>query len=89
MVDYGYQIVGVLEGHDGSIIGFRVKVCTLHNFETVDVPARVFDKDTLRYIKFRTDLPGKLDIRKLPVEVENRIRFPMNTYLDKWVCANL
>ena len=64
-------------------------ICTLHHLETVDVPAMIFDKETLRYIRFRTDLPYKLDIRKLPVEVENKIRFPLNDYLDRWVSANL
>ena len=89
LVNYGYQITGVLESPPGNITGFRVLVCTLHHFETVDVPARIFDNETLKYVKFRTDLPFKLDIRKLPVEIENKIRFPMNAYLDKWVSANL
>ena len=89
LVNYGYQIVGVLESPPGTITGFRVMICTLHHLETVDVPARIFDKETLRYIRFRTDLPYKLDMRKLPVEVENKIRFPLNDYLDRWVSANL
>ena len=88
-MNYGYQITGVLEMPGGEIKGFRVLLCTLHHFETVDVPSHIFDKSVLAYIKFRTSLPSTLDIRKLPVEIENRIRFPMNKFLDKWVATNL
>ena len=53
MSKYVYQIQGALESADGRFHGFRVLVCDLHNFNSVDVPVEVLDNETAKYIQFR------------------------------------
>ena len=82
---YVYQIDGVLETMTGNVGGFRARLCSLDFLGSVDVPASIFNKELLAYIKWRLKVNEHLDVRKLPVEIQNQIREPMNRYLDNWV----
>lgn len=82
---YVYQIEGVLETMSGAVGGFRARLCSLDFLGSVDVPASIFDKELLQYIKWRLKVNNYLDVRKLPVAIQNQIREPMNQYLDNWV----
>lgn len=89
MNDYLYQIQGALENAQGRFQGFRVLVCDLLNFESVDIPSSVLDNETAKFIQFRLRLCNKpLNIQKLPVSVQNRIREPLGHWLDYWVQKN-
>ena len=84
-----YQIHGALENAQGQFKGLRVLVCDLHNFESVDVPVEVLDNETAKYIQFRLKVSSQpLDIQRLPVSVQNRIREPLGHWLDYWVTKN-
>jgi len=63
----------------------RVLLCSKDFFDSVDVPASIFDKGTLNYLKFRLKVNEFVDVRKLPVPIQNKIRLPMNQWLDNWV----
>ena len=89
MATYVYQIQGALEGASKEVLGFRVVLCTSQYFETVDVPAEVFDKETLAFLKFRLAVADQLNINNLPIKVRAKIRAPMNRWLDLWVLENL
>lgn len=82
---YVYQIKGILEKPNKDIGGIRVLVCSLNCFDSVDVPAAVFDKETLRYLRFRLAVNDYINVNRLPISVVNRIREPMNKWLDNWV----
>ena len=82
---YVYQIKGILEKENKDIGGIRVLVCDKDIFETVDVPPEIFDKETLQYLKFRLAVNDFLDVRKLPYVVQNKIRIPINHWLDNWI----
>ena len=84
MNDYAYQIQGLLENSTG-IKGVRVIVCNLNNFEIVDVPIEVLDHETVAYLRYRLNVTSHMDIRKLPVSVQNKIRRPLGRWLDFWV----
>jgi hypothetical protein len=89
MTKYVYQIQGALESATGQFQGFRVLVCDLYNFDSVDVPLAVLDKETIRFLQFRlgiTDVP--VNIQKLPPGVQNKIRAPLGRWLDQWVLEN-
>ena len=86
---YAYQIQGALEDHRQEILGFRVMLCTAYNFYTVDAPAELFDYETLRYIKFRFKVNSFMDIKRLPVPIQNKIRAPLGRFLDFWVLENI
>jgi len=89
MSKYVYQIQGALESATGKFQGLRVLVCNVHYFDSVDVPAEVLDNETIKFLQFRlnlTDLP--VNIQKLPVQVQNRIRAPLGRWLDHWVLEN-
>jgi hypothetical protein len=82
---YVYQIKGVLEKPNKDIGGIRVLVCNKDILELVDIPPEIFDKEILQFLKFRLAVNDFLDIRKLPYSIQNRMRAPMNRWLDNWV----
>lgn len=82
---YVYQIKGILEKPNKEIGGMRVLLCSKDFFDSIDVPASIFDKGTLDYLKFRLMVNEFVDVRKLPITIQNRIRSPMNQWLDNWV----
>ena len=86
---YVYQIKGLLERPDRSIGGLRVLVCTLDNFESVDVPSDILDKEMLAYLRFRSLACDYMDVAKLPHPVVNQLRKTLGRYLDKYVIDNL
>ena len=89
MTKYVYQIQGALEDVTGKLKGLRILVCDLNNFDTVDVPIEVLDKETARFLSFRIRLTdGAVNIQRLPVEVQNKIRAPLGRWLDRWVRTN-
>jgi len=89
MSKYVYQIQGALESADGRFYGFRVLVCDLHNFDSVDVPVEILDNETAKYIQFRLKCSDTtMDIAKLPYGIQNRIRAPLGRWLDQWVLEN-
>jgi len=85
---YVYQIKGILEREDKQIGGLRVMVCSKDFFDTVDVPFNIFDKETLQYLRYRLAVNDYVDIRKLPDSVINKIRAPLNQWLDNWVLTS-
>jgi hypothetical protein len=89
MDKYVYQIQGALEDADGTFKGLRVLVCDLYNFDSVDVPETILDKETARYLQFRLGVTDAvLNIQKLPNAVQNKIRAPLGRWLDRWVLEN-
>jgi hypothetical protein len=89
MSKYVYQIQGALESAAGQFQGLRVLVCDLYNFDSVDVPVEILDEDTARYIEFRLNVTTEtMNIQKLPVSVQNKIRAPLGRWLDDWVLEN-
>ena len=89
MDKYVYQIQGALENAQGELKGLRVLVCDLNYFDSVDVPIEILDHETVRYLEFRLKITtATLDIKRLPVSVQNRIRTPLGRWLDLWVAQN-
>lgn len=89
MSKYVYQIQGALESAAGQFQGLRVLVCDLYNFDSVDVPVAILDKETARYLEFRLNITTEtMNIQKLPVSVQNKIRAPLGRWLDNWVLEN-
>jgi hypothetical protein len=89
MTKYVYQIQGALENATGQFKGLRVLVCDLHNFDSVDIPAAILDKETIKYLQFRLRVTEvTVDIQKLPPLVQNKIRAPLGRWLDHWVLEN-
>lgn len=89
MSKYAYQIQGALENRQGQLLGLRVLVCDVYNFETVDVPVEVIDSETATYLQFRLSITADaLNVKNLPVEIQNRIRAPLGRWLDHWVLEN-
>jgi hypothetical protein len=89
MSKYVYQIQGALESPAGKLKGLRVLVCDLHNFESVDVPVEIMDKETAKFLQFRLLLTtDALNIQRLPNSVQNKIRAPLGRWLDQWVLEN-
>jgi len=89
MSKYVYQIQGALESASGQFQGLRVLVCDLYNLDSVDVPMEILDKETARYIEFRLNITTEtMNIQKLPVSVQNKIRAPLGRWLDEWVLEN-
>lgn len=89
MNKYVYQIAGMLESPTGRFRGLKVLVCDLYNFDTVDVPAEVLDHETAKFLEFRSRLSDSaINIQKLPVAVQNKIRIPLGKWLDQWVLEN-
>lgn len=89
MSKYVYQIQGALEDAHGKLKGLRILVCDLHNFDSVDVPIGIIDNETRKYLQFRLRVTtDAVNIQRLPNEVQNRIRKPLGTWLDRWVLEN-
>ena len=89
MTKYVYQIKGALENATGQFKGLRVLICDLYSFETVDVPAAILDRETVKFLQYRLKLTDSaVNIQKLPVEVQNKIRAPLGRWLDQWVLEN-
>ena len=89
MSNYVYQIHGALENAQGQFKGLRVLVCDLNYFDSVDAPVEILDNETAKFIQFRLKISKQpLDIQRLPVSVQNRIREPLGRWLDDWVLKN-
>ena len=89
MTKYVYQIQGALENATGKFQGLRVLICDLYNFDTVDVPAAVLDKETIKFLQFRLNLTeSPVNIQHLPIPIQNKIRTPLGRWLDRWVLEN-
>ena len=86
---YVYQIKGLLEKPDRSVGAFRVLVCSLDKFESVDVPSSVLDRETLAFLKFRSMVCDYMDVSKLPIPIVNRLRRSIGQWLDVFVSTNL
>jgi len=82
---YVYQIKGILEKPNKDIGGIRVLVCSKDNLELIDAPSEILDKETIKYLKFRLAVNDYLNVRKLPYTIQNKIRNPLNEWLDNWV----
>ena len=89
MTTYAYQIQGALENDRQDVLGFRAFLCTATFFDTVDIPAEIFDRELLSYMKFRLAVTERVDMRRLPNAILNKLRTPMNQWLDQWVLENL
>jgi len=89
MSKYVYQIQGALENKQGQLLGLRILVCDLYNFDSVDVPVEVLDSETAKYLQFRLSITAEsVDIQRMPVEIQNKIRAPLGRWLDHWVLEN-
>jgi len=89
MNKYAYQIQGALESPMGKFLGLRILVCNVDFLDMVDVPVEVLDDETTKYLQFRLNITAEaLDIQRLPVEIQNRIRAPLGRWLDRWVLDN-
>jgi hypothetical protein len=89
MNKYAYQIQGALENRQGQLLGLRVLVCDVYNFDSVDIPVEVIDAKTAKYLQFRLSITAEsLNIKNLPVEIQNKIRVPLGKWLDQWVLEN-
>ena len=89
MNDYVYQIQGALQDARGKFLGLRTLVCNLYNLEMVDVPVEVLDSETAKYIQFRLSITAEaINIGKLPIAIQNKIRAPLGRWLDHWVLDN-
>lgn len=88
MSKYAYQIKGMLETPDKKMGGLRVLVCDVNYFDLVDVPVAIFDKETIAYMQFRIKVNDYLDINRLPIVIQNRLRAPLGRWLDRWVLEN-
>jgi hypothetical protein len=89
MNKYVYQIQGALENPPGSLKGLRILVCDLYNFDSVDAPINLLNKETIKYLEFRLSITAEaLNIQRLPVVIQNRIRIPLGKWLDQWVLEN-
>ena len=92
MNKYVYQIQGALEDSDGNFQGFRLLVCDLYNLDQVDMPRSVLDKETAKYLQWRLKITegtsDVMDIRRLPHQVQIRIRALLGRWLDNWVSQN-
>ena len=82
---YVYQIKGILERTNKDIGAIRVALCTAEILQTVDVPAEIFEPELLSFLKYRLAVNNYLDVRKLPNGIQNKLRAPLNQWLDNWV----
>jgi len=89
MSKYVYQIQGALESKQGQLLGLRILVCDVQNFDSVDVPVEVLDSETAKYLQFRLSITAEnISIKSLPDEIQNKIRAPLGRWLDQWVLEN-
>ena len=88
MSKYVYQIQGAMERNQ-KLVGFRVIVCDANNMDLVDVPIEILDSDTVKYLQFRLSITAEaLNIKNLPIGIQNRIRATLGRWLDYWVSKN-
>ena len=89
MSKYVYQIQGALESPQGKFLGLRVLVCNVDFLDSVDVPVEILDSETAKYMQFRLSITAEtVNIKSLPVEIQNKIRTPLGRWLDRWVLEN-
>ena len=89
MSKYVYQIQGALENAAGQLKGLRVLVCDVNNFDSVDAPIAILDRETAKYLQFRLRITTEtLNIQNLPLGIQNKIRAPLGRWLDQWVLEN-
>ena len=89
MSKYVYQIQGALENPQGQFLGLRVLVCDANFLDSVDVPVEILDSETAKYMQFRLSITAEtVNIKSLPVEIQNKIRTPLGRWLDRWVLEN-
>jgi len=89
MSKYVYQIQGALEDRQKKLLGLRVIVCDALRMDLVDVPVEVLNHETSKYLQYRLSITAEaINIQKLPVEIQNRIRAPLGRWLDQWVLEN-
>ena len=89
MSKYVYQIQGALEDAQGRFKGLRILVCDLYNFDSVDAPCEILDRETVKFLEFRLKVSNTaINIQKLPNSVQNKIRIPLGKWLDQWVLEN-
>lgn len=89
MSKYVYQIQGALENAQGQLKGLRILVCDVYNIDMVDVPVEILDNETAKYLQFRISITKTaVNIQRLPVKIQNRIRAPLGRWLDQWVLEN-
>lgn len=89
MSKYVYQIQGALESPQGKFLGLRVLVCNADYLDSVDVPVEILDSETAKYMQFRLSITAEtINIKLLPVEIQNKIRTPLGRWLDRWVLEN-
>jgi len=84
---YVYQIKGVLEMPNKEVGGIRVAICSADVLEYVDVPAAIFEKELLSFLKYRLAVNNYVDVRKFPDKITNQLREPLNAYLDNWILS--
>lgn len=84
---YVYQIKGVLEKPNQEIGGIRVAICSADILEYVDVPASIFEKELLAFLRYRLAVNNYVDVRKFPDKITNQLRDPLNAYLDNWILS--
>jgi hypothetical protein len=89
MSKYVYQIQGALQNAQGQLKGLRILVCDLSNIDMVDAPVEILDHETAKYIQFRLNITETtVNIQRLPISVQNKIRAPLGRWLDQWVLEN-
>ena len=89
MSKYVYQIQGALQNAEGQLKGLRILVCDLLFIDMVDVPVEILDHETAKYIQFRLNITeDSVNIQKLPISIQNKIRTPLGRWLDHWVLEN-
>jgi hypothetical protein len=84
---YVYQIKGIMEMPNKDIGAIRVAICSTEVLDFVDVPASIFPKELLAYLKYRLAVNNYVDVRKFPDKITNQLRTPLNAYLDNWVLS--
>jgi hypothetical protein len=89
MSKYVYQIQGALQNAQGQLKGLRILVCDLLFIDMADVPVEILDHETAKYIQFRLNITeDSVNIQKLPISIQNKIRTPLGRWLDHWVLEN-
>jgi hypothetical protein len=88
MNDYAYQIKGALENASGQVLGLRVMVCNVNYIDLVDVPIEVLGSEVAKYLEFRLRVTEVINIKNLPIKIQNQIRQPLGRWLDHWVLDN-
>jgi hypothetical protein len=85
VVKYTYQIKSILLSGRKDVLGIRVIVATDMYFHDVDVPAEVFDYETLVYLGFRMKVCNLMDFRNASPTIAEKVRKPLGRFLDDWI----